>query len=59
MHPSQPCLLRGDSLEEIQQNPQRRRGPRREATGENQCLEDRCTLQPVKIKIRLERGPCT
>jgi len=52
MHPSQPCLLRGDSLEETQQNPQRR-GPRREATGENQCLEDRWTLQPVKIKIRL------
>ena len=54
MHPSQPCLLRGDSLEKTQQeNPQRRRGPRREATGENQCLEDRWTLQPVKKKIRL------
>ena len=33
---SQPCLLRGESLEETQQEPPgRRRGSRRAGTGEN------------------------
>ena len=50
---SQPCLLRGESLEKSQQKPPGRRGPRRAQQGrigQGQVQEDRGSPEPVEIR---------
>ena len=55
---SQPCLLRGDSLEDTQQEPPgRRRGPRRAGMGrigQGQVQEDRGSPESMEMKTRLK-----